>query len=79
MKLPKFLLHLLTEPDNITFCPVRIIALTGSLQYLVMNAFHYVQHAIFDPQAFAIGLGALITGIGGALCLKKDTPIVPGA
>jgi hypothetical protein len=77
MQLPKFLLHILTETDNKTFCPIRIIALVGSLQYLGMNLAHYIQHAVFAPQDFAVGLGALLAGTGGALCLKKDTPIVP--
>jgi hypothetical protein len=74
MKLPTFVLHILTEPDNATFCPVRIVSLLGVLQYLVMSGAHYVQHAVFEPQAFAVGFGALISGVGVALGLKKDTP-----
>lgn len=74
MALPKFLQHILTEPDNKTFCPVRLIALAGSLQYLTTTAINFWKHAVFDPQAFAVGLGALLAGVGAALKLKKDTP-----
>lgn len=65
--------HCLTEPDNQTFCPIRIIAVMGVGQYLGTGLANYIQHAAFDPQAFALGLSALIAGIGVALNLKKDT------
>lgn len=74
MTMPKFISHLLTEPDNSTFCPVRLVALLGSFQYMGLATAHYVQHGAFDPQAFAIGFGALLGGVGVALGLKKDTP-----
>ena len=70
----KYLQNLLTETDNKTFCPVRIIAILGALQYLGISAAHYIQHHIFDPQGYAVGFGALLGGIGVALGLKKDTP-----
>jgi hypothetical protein len=70
----KFLKHILTEPDNSTFCPARLVALAGSFQYLGLNIAHYIQHGIFDPQAFAVGFGALLAGTGVALGLKKDSP-----
>jgi hypothetical protein len=66
--------QLFTEPDNQTFCPVRLLAVAGSLQYLALGVAHYVQHAVFDPQGFAIGFGALLGGVGAALGLKKDSP-----
>jgi hypothetical protein len=75
----KFFLNILTEPDNHTFCPVRILSILGVLQYLTTSGFHYVQHAIFDPQAFAVGFGAIIGSVGVALGLKKDTPTDPNA
>lgn len=70
----KFLQDLITEPDNHTFCPVRLIAIGGALQYLGLQLAAYVQHGVFDPQNSAIGFGALLGGIGVALGLKKDTP-----
>lgn len=77
MKLPKFVMNILTEPDNSTFCPVRIIALVGCFQYLGLTMAHYLQHAAFDAQAFAIGFAAIIGGVGAALGMKKDTPPPP--
>lgn len=74
MKLPLWLKQVITEPDNSTACPIRITAMLGSLQYLAMAWLHYFQHHVFDPQAYAIGFGALLGGIGVALGLKKDTP-----
>lgn len=73
MQIPKFIQHILTEPDNSTFCPIRIIALVGSIQYLGIELHNYIAHAAFDPQAFAVGFGALIGGAGVALGLKHDT------
>jgi hypothetical protein len=69
----KFIHDLLTETDNATFCPARLIALLGGLQYLGISLAHYIQHQVFDPQSFAVGFGALLGGIGVALGLKKDT------
>ncbi len=74
MMCPTFIKHLVTEPDNKTFCPVRVIALIGCFQYLATELHNYIAHAVFDPQAFAVGLGALVAGTGVALGLKKDTP-----
>jgi len=73
MHCPKFILHVITEPDNQTFCPIRVIALIGCLQYFGLNTANFIRHGVFDPQAYAIGLGALIAGAGVALGLKKDS------
>ena len=70
----KFFKNLFTEPDNQTFCPIRLVAIIGVFQYLGLTTAHYVQHAVFMPQDFAIGFGALLTGVGVALGVKKDTP-----
>lgn len=70
----KFFKQLFTEPDNETFCPIRLVAVGGILTHFGITVANYVQHAAFDPQGFAIGLGALIAGTGAALGLKKDSP-----
>lgn len=69
----KYLHDLLTETDNQTFCPVRIVAIVGTVQYLGISLAHYIQHQVFDPQGFAVGFGALLGGVGVALGLKKDS------
>lgn len=73
MRCPNFLKNILTEGDNQTFCPVRLIALLGAFEHLGLEFYTIViRHAVFDPQGFAIGLGALVGGIGVALGLKKE-------
>lgn len=69
--------HCFTEPDNKTFCPVRIVAFAGVATYFGLTIANYHQHAIFDPQGFALGLGGLFAGVGAALKMKKDTPADP--
>lgn len=70
----RFLIQIFTEPNNHTFCPVRLIAIIGAVQYLILAIVNYAQHAMFDPQSYAIGFGALLGGLGVALGLKKDSP-----
>ena len=69
----QFFVQIFTEPNNHTFCPVRIIGVFGALQYLGLCVANYWQHGTFDPQAYAIGFGALLGGLGVALGLKKDS------
>lgn len=71
----KFFHDLFTEPDNLTFCPIRLVAIWGALQYLGLAVANYIQHNVFDAQNYAIGFGALLGGIGVALGLKKDTKV----
>jgi len=42
--------------------------------YLGISLAHYIQHAVWLPQDFAVGFGALLGGTGFALGFKKDTP-----
>lgn len=70
----KFLTQIFTEPDNKTACPVRIAALAGLFQYFGLTTANYVQHGVFGPKDFAVGLGALLAGTGAALGFKKDSP-----
>jgi hypothetical protein len=70
----KQLRDILTEPDNKTICPVRVIGILGSLQGLGMSAYDVViQHQHFDLQAFGLGMGATVAALGVALGIKKDT------
>lgn len=71
----KWVSDIFTEPgaQNYTVCPIRLVAVAGSFQYLALTAAHYIQHNVFDPQAFAVGFGALLAGVGAALGLKRDT------
>lgn len=70
----KWISNSVTEPDNATVCPVRLMAIAGVLQYMALAAFNFIKHGAFDAQAYAIGFSALLGGIGVALGLKKDSP-----
>ena len=70
----KFFLQIFTEPDNKTFCPVRILAIGGIVQYLALTTHHFLRNNVFDYQGFGLGFAAIIGGVGAALGLKKDTP-----
>lgn len=65
--------QLVTEPNNKTACPVRLMAIAGFAQYLGVSCWHVYHTGAFDPQAHALGLAALLAGIGAALGLKKDS------
>ena len=69
----KGVLEIITEPNNKTVCPVRLMAIAGFAQFCVMAglAFHHTH--VFDVQAHALGFAALLGGIGAALGLKKDS------
>ena len=77
MKCPKFLRDIITEPNSDTVCPIRVVALIGFGQFFGLASWQYHQHGVFDPQTYALGFGAMITGAGIALGLKKDSPPPP--
>jgi hypothetical protein len=70
----KFFLQVFTEPDNKTFCPVRILAIAGIVEFLALSVHTFYRTSAFDMQAFGLGFAALIGGVGAALGLKKDSP-----
>jgi len=67
--------NIFTEPDNATFCIVKIGAGLTVIYALAAAAFHhfYLRDA-FVIQDFGMGMGAVFAGVGVALGLKKDTP-----
>jgi hypothetical protein len=74
-RLANWFRQLVTEPDNKTHCPIRWVALLGTLQGLSMQAYQvFIQHAAFNLQEYGVGLGAIIATVGAALGMKKDTP-----
>lgn len=64
-----------TEPDGVTFCPARAIAIGSAATGIGLAIFDVVGHgAHFDLQAYGLGSGALLAGTGVALSMKKDAP-----
>jgi hypothetical protein len=75
MDFKKILKDSFTEPDNQTFCPIRLLGILGTAQGLTMAAYDvFLQHAHFDLQNYGLGLGATLAALGAALGFKKDTP-----
>jgi hypothetical protein len=62
-----------TEPDGVTFCPARAMALGMTVSGIGLAVVDVVVHKHpFDLQQFGIGAGALFGGTGAMLQMKKD-------
>ena len=72
--LKRLFTQIFTEPDNTTFCIVKIGAGLIVPFALAVAGYHYVYlKEPFPMQDFGVGMGALFSSIGVALGLKKDT------
>lgn len=70
--------QLLTGADNQTHDIVRWAAALGSLNGIALAAYDVIAHAAhFDFQAYGLGFGAMLAGVGAALKLKADTEPKP--
>ena len=69
----QFFTNLFTEPDNQTWCIVKVLVGCGAMTFMGLSVVHVLHNHAFDPQAFGVGFGALLAGGGGSLYLKKDT------
>lgn len=68
-----FLKNLFTEPNNETWCLVKVLIGMGAISFLWFSFIHVLNNHSFDPQSFGLGYGALLAGGGGAAMMKKDT------
>lgn len=72
--LKQLLRNILTEPDNATFCMVKLGAGISVFFALGTAGYHHLYlNEPFSMQDFGIGMGAVFTGVGIALGFKKDT------
>lgn len=70
----KFFKDFFTEPDGVTICPVRVLAILGFAWALVMNGWSViVLKAVFDIVGFGTSYAAMIAALGLALGLKTDS------
>lgn len=76
-KAKSFIWKIVTEPDNKTPCPLRLLTIAGIIQYLTLSGSNYFQHAVFQAHEFGLGFAAILGAAGVALGLKKDTPVDP--
>jgi len=74
--LQKFLANLFTEPDNQTWCIVKILTGLGALTFLGASIYHVILNHTFDAQSFGMGFGSMLAGGGGSMLMKKDTPVL---
>ena len=70
-----FIKSIFTEPDNKTWCIVKILTGLGAITFMIATVLHMYMNKSFDPQSFGIGFGSLMAGSGGGMKLKPDTPI----
>lgn len=69
----QFISDLFTEPDNHTWCLIKVSTALGVLTFLGCSIVHVMVNKTFDYQAFGIGFGAIVGLCGGGLMLKKDS------
>jgi hypothetical protein len=50
-------LDLITEKDNHTICPVRVIAILGSLEFLAVIGYNVLASRSIDLTSLGMGLG----------------------
>ena len=68
-----FLSDLFTEPNNYTWCLVKVSTGAGVLTFLGCAVVHVVANKTFDYQAFGIGFGAIVGLCSGGMFMKKDS------
>ena len=74
-KIKGWIHNIVSETDNKTICPVRVLAILGTLQGLGIQAWDVIgNHAAFNLEQFGIGMGAMLGSLGLALGFKKDSP-----
>jgi hypothetical protein len=62
-----------TEPNNQTYCLIKVLSACGAFTFLGCAIVHVVINKIFDYQAFGLGFASILVGAGGAMYAKKDS------
>lgn len=74
-KIKQYIWQCVSEPDNKTICPVRVLAILGFLYFLGMNAYTTLGQGMpFNVQEFGTAFGVMMATVGVALGVKTDTP-----
>jgi hypothetical protein len=62
-----------SEPDGVTYCPIRILAFLGFMSGMAMSAYSvFMLKAVFDMVAYGTSYGLMLGALGIALGLKTD-------
>jgi hypothetical protein len=64
------ILDLITERDNNTLCPIRVVALIGALEFLAIIGYNALEQHVTTLTELATGLGVLIGAISAAVTGK---------
>lgn len=76
MKLPSFLLDLVTTRDGVSWDPIRVGVIVSGASLIALAAYGVVVNKQpFDALSFGSGIGALMAGAGiGIGAKRKDEP-----
>lgn len=77
--MPKILRQLLTGADNSTHDVGRWLWLAGFVAYIAFQGYAILKGQSWDPQEFAIGLGAVLALGGAGVAVKASTEPKPTA
>ena len=65
--------NLFTEKDNCTLCPVRILAIAGAIEFLVVVGHNAWVAVSVDLTSLGTGLGVLLAAVSAAITAKAMT------
>lgn len=64
------LLDLVTEKDNHTLCPVRVIAILGALEFLALVGYNVLDSKSTDLTSLGTGLAVVVAAVSAAVTGK---------
>lgn len=64
------ILDLITEKDNDTICPVRVIAVLGALEFLAIIGYNVLDSKSLDLTSLGVGLGVVLASVSAAVTGK---------
>lgn len=73
----KLLKHILTSYDNQTYDTGRVLAFLYFLSTIIFQGWAVFHGLAFDPQAYLLGGGGFLGGLGVYLMGDKDKPSKP--
>lgn len=75
MNIRKIFMDWFTEPNNNTYCIIKFLSFIGAFVFFVATIIHVLKNGAFDYIAYGTGLGAILTGVGAGLFMKKDSKV----
>jgi hypothetical protein len=66
----KALKDLVTESDGVSYCPARLLWITGAIAFIMLSFYAAIHGKDFNSQDFGLGYGGLLAGGGSSVLLK---------